>query len=115
MAERCALLYLRVRGLRLVTKNYRTRFGELDLVMLDRRCVLVVIEVRYRHSPCYGSPAETVSRDKRRRLVLAASQFLAQHRHYRNHRMRFDVVSMTTPNYLPQIEWIRDAFQPCTH
>ena len=62
-------------GLRLVARNFRCRMGELDLVMLDGR-LLVVVEVRYRTRPDPVDPAVTVTATKRRRLLRAASRFL---------------------------------------
>ena len=112
-AETFALVYLLLRGLRLVERNYTVRGGEIDLVMIDRRALSVVfVEVRYRHSVRFGTPAASVGPDKQRRITLAAQTFMVRHSKYACFAMRFDVVSMWKPNYLPHIVWIRDAFQP---
>ena len=112
-AETFALAYLLLRGLRLVERNYSVRGGEIDLVMIDRRTLSIVfVEVRYRRSTLFGNPAASVGVDKQRRITLAAQTFMVRHPKYAYFAMRFDVVSMWKPNYLPHIVWIRDAFQP---
>ena len=108
-AEGIGLRFLEARGLRLVTRNFRTRAGELDLVMMDGR-ELVVVEVRYRRSPDPVDPAATVTIAKRRRLVNAASRFLVQHARLRDHVVRFDVLALSGPLEAVHCDWIRGAF-----
>ena len=71
-AEDLALRYLEARGLSLVTRNFRCRTGELDLIMRDGEH-LVFVEVRSRRSTRYGTPAESVTRTKQQRLLRAAA------------------------------------------
>ncbi len=104
-AEALAGGHLERAGLRTLVRNYRCPQGEIDLVM-DDRGTLVFVEVRYRHTPGFGSAAESVDRRKQQRLVAAARHYLAALRADRP--CRFDVVAMTgTP---PRFEWIRNAF-----
>lgn len=114
-AESRALAHLQTRGLDLVTRNFRCRVGEIDLVMHDAGC-LVFVEVRYRKSDQSGrfaSAAESVDRRKRRKLIAAASVFIARHGHFRNLAMRFDVVALDgrSPDEI-RLQWLRDAFRP---
>ncbi|NNF49644.1 MAG: YraN family protein [Woeseiaceae bacterium] len=109
-AERLACRYLEARGLRPVAQNFRRRGGEIDLLMLEDAC-LVVVEVRYRKSSAFIDPELTVDRHKQRRLVRTAALFLARHRHFAGHAMRFDVVSIEGHDK-PRVRWIRDAFRP---
>lgn len=109
-AERLARRFLEDRGLRSVAQNFRRRGGEIDLLMLDAAC-LVVVEVRYRKTSAFTDPELTVDRHKQRRLVRTAALFLARHRHFANHTMRFDVVSIEGLD-APRVRWIRDAFRP---
>lgn len=97
-------------GLAPVAANARTRRGEIDLVMRDGD-TLVFIEVRYRRSAAFGGGGASVDAGKRRRLVLAARQFLAAHRQYRDLPCRFDVVDASGDPAQPQLRWIRDAFR----
>jgi putative endonuclease len=102
--ERLAGAYLEGCGLRLVARNYRCRRGEIDLIMRDGS-TLAFVEVRYRASTRFGTPAETVGPKKRQRLAAAAAHYLA--RHPTTLACRFDVLSITGAN---EIHWIRNAF-----
>lgn len=108
-AELLACNYLQQHGLKLICKNYRTKQGELDLIMEDDR-MLVFIEVRLRHNPLYGSGAETVTRSKQDKLIKAALYYLQQNPTYASWPNRFDVVSIASMTQHPDIEWIKNAF-----
>lgn len=111
-AERYALAWLRRAGLDLVTRNFRTRHGEIDLVMHDVEC-LVFVEVRLRRHTAFGRAAGSIDHYKRRRLILAAATFLARHRRWQKSPIRFDVVALDASaggDY--GVDWIRDAFRP---
>jgi putative endonuclease len=106
-AEDLACAWLQARGLRLRERNYRSRRGEIDLIMQDGE-QLVFVEVRYRRSSRYGSAAETVTASKQARLISAASQYL-QHQSGAL-ACRFDVLALSGPEG-ERVDWIRDAFQ----
>lgn len=103
--EDAALEHLRQHGLTLVTRNYRCRAGEIDLVMLHGS-VLVLIEVRYRESSAFGGAAASVTWRKQRRIIIAARHLLACRADLRRYPARFDVVAVEGS----KIEWIRNAF-----
>ena len=107
-AEDQAAGHLEQHGLRLIERNFRCRFGELDLIMADAD-VLVFVEVRFRRSERFGGALESVTRAKQRRLLAAARAYLAR-RGGGEPRCRFDVVSVTKRNYRPDFIWLRDAF-----
>ncbi|MCB1770374.1 MAG: YraN family protein, partial [Candidatus Competibacteraceae bacterium] len=75
VAEDLALGYLQEQGLALVTRNFRCRTGELDLIMRDGE-YLVFVEVRSRRYARYGTPAESVTRTKQQKLLRAAAFYL---------------------------------------
>jgi putative endonuclease len=102
--ERLACSYLEGRGLRLVARNYRCRRGEIDLVMRDAD-ILVFVEVRFRRSSRFGTPAETVDTHKQRRLAAAAHHYLQQHPSALS--CRFDVLAVGGND---RIDWVRNAF-----
>ena len=106
-AESKALRYLERRGLRLLTRNYRTKSGEIDLIMQQEE-TLVFIEVRYRQSSKFGSAVESVTPSKQHKLLLTANQFLQQNGV--ETPCRFDVVGISGRDQT-EIEWIQDAFQ----
>jgi putative endonuclease len=113
-AESLALQLLQDAGLTLLTRNYRCRAGEIDLVMLDAVAgVLVLVEVRSRSRADFGSAAATVGAAKQRRISMAARHLLMLRRDLRRLRVRFDVVAIdppAAPSAAPQVTWIRHAF-----
>lgn len=103
-AEALAADYLRAQGLAIVARNFRTRFGEIDLIARDRD-VLVFVEVRMRRSRRFGGAIASITAAKRRRLVSAANGYLAMIG--REPPCRFDAVVMQGLD--PRtIEWQRD-------
>ncbi len=102
-AERMAERYLIGHGLSLVDRNFRTRFGEIDLIMRDAE-TLVFIEVRLRKNNDFGGAAASIGLHKQRRIVTAAQQYIAALRH--PPPCRFDAVLIMGTN----IEWLKDAF-----
>jgi putative endonuclease len=102
--ERLACDHLQRQGLELITRNYRCRRGEIDLVMRER-ATLVFVEVRFRRSDRFGSAAETVDAHKQRRLAAAAAHYLEHHP--TGLPCRFDVLALDGAG---RIHWIKDAF-----
>ena len=111
-AEELVFRYLRSRGLRPVARNFRTRRGEIDLIMLDGNC-LAFIEVRYRTSRSYVDALRTVDARKQAKLANAAAMFLSVHGRFRHHTCRFDVVGVDRDDGGQlTFDWQRDAFRP---
>lgn len=106
-AEALACHYLEQRGLSLVKRNYRTRRGEIDLIMRTTD-YLVFVEVRYRKRSHFGSPAETIGVAKQRRIIACASAWLQKNPEHSP--CRFDVVSIESSGGSTIVEWIADAF-----
>ena len=102
--EEQARHYLEARGLQLLERNYRSRCGEIDLIMRDGDC-LVFVEVRYRKHSAYGSPAETVTHAKRRRITAAAQQYLQEYPSRLD--CRFDILGIGAAD---RVEWLKNAF-----
>ncbi len=92
LGERAARRHLRRRGLKFLTANFRSPRGEIDLVFRDGDC-LVFVEVKTRSSEDWTRPAAAVDADKRRRLSLAALDYLKRLGHPRV-RVRFDIVEV---------------------
>jgi putative endonuclease len=106
--ERAAARHLRRRGLRVITRGYKTSRGEIDLVARDGD-TLVFVEVKTGRQ---GHPAEAVTLEKQRRLARAAVQFLKRF-DLLEQRCRFDVVAIVWPDddRPPSIEHIANAFE----
>ena len=107
-AESLACGYLKRRGLRLLSRNFRCRRGEIDLIMQDGDS-LVFVEVRYRHRTAFGTAAETVSTSKQARIIHCANCYLARYRAW-NEPARFDVVCIEGGASQRRIEWLQNAF-----
>jgi putative endonuclease len=90
-------------GLEIITRNYRTRHGEIDLVARDG-ATLVFVEVRNRASDRFGGAIGSITAAKRRRLVAAARHYLATLT--REPPCRFDVVTLEAG----EPAWLRGAF-----
>ena len=72
--ERAAVQYLKSQGYTIVATNYRTPFGEADIIALDND-ELVFIEVKTRTNDKYGTPKDAVDYDKQRRYYKIASYY----------------------------------------
>lgn len=96
-------------GLKLLDRNYTTRYGELDLVMLEGYTV-VFVEVRHRGRTSYGGAAASVTFTKQARLIHAAQLWLAAHPHHAQRACRFDVISYDGPDGNTRMDWLRNAF-----
>jgi len=99
--------FLQGRGLRPVTRNFRCRLGEIDLVMLDGD-ILVFVEVRFRAGTHFTRAGPTVDIHKQRKLARTAALFLARRCEFASRVVRFDVVAIEGDS----VEWTRDAFRP---
>lgn len=109
LGEELALTHLESHGLKLLTRNYRCKLGEIDLVMLDG-ATLVLVEVRCRATSDYGGAAASVTWDKQQRLARAAEHLLMKRSELKRYPARFDVVAITTGAAQPQVDWIKRAF-----
>lgn len=107
-AEELALRYLKRQGLKPLARNFRCRFGEIDLVMQDADQT-VFVEVRQRSNSAYLHPAETIDQRKCQRLIAAARHYL-QGQSVQS-ACRFDVVLINGPQHDARIEWISNAFE----
>lgn len=106
-AELWAEDYLRRQGLHPVARNYRCRFGEIDLIMRDAG-TLAFIEVRQRRSAGYGGAAESIDRHKQQRLISTAQYYLAGMNPVPP--CRFDAVLMEDAKGL-NVQWLKNAFE----
>ncbi len=105
--EKAAAAHLVAAGLRILARNVRYAVGELDIVALDGK-LLAFVEVRFRRHADYGGALVSVDGRKQRRLIAAASLYLAGHPEHGGRACRFDVVAIDADR---RIEWLRGAFE----
>ena len=90
--EDLACRELTARGYAILERRYRTRHGEIDIVAQDGD-TMVFVEVRMKTTLEFGSAAESVTRQKQRRVIAMALEYLARHS-IANRPCRFDVVAI---------------------
>lgn len=109
LGEDIAADFLVRQGMVVLSRNWRCRQGELDLVASDGRR-LVVCEVKTRTGTGFGHPAEAVTRRKIGRIRQLTRCWLAEHR-VRWCEVRFDVLSVQCqPGGEPLVEHLRGVF-----
>lgn len=109
LAEKQACDYLQRQGLRFLDCNYRTRVGEIDLIMQDNE-EIVFIEVRLRNNRQFGSSIESVNHTKQRKIIKTAMHYLTERQLLDKVNCRFDVIGISYLQPKAEIEWIQDAF-----
>lgn len=105
--EQLAAEYLQAKGYKLLEQNYRYKRAEVDLIMEDR-CCLVLVEVKTRKNNAYGFPEEFVSERKIELYQEAAEAYLERMGWEGN--LRFDVVAVLLDGDANEIEHFIDAF-----
>lgn len=111
MAENAAVKALRAKGYRILHRNYRQGFGEIDIVAEEGE-VLAFVEVRSKRQGGALRPIESIDFSKRRRLVALAQVYLARENAVER-PCRFDVaeVILNEKGRACSVELIRDAFR----
>lgn len=107
-AESLAASYLARCGYRVIARNHRCRGGEIDLIAWDGD-VLCFVEVRARARQDFGTPLETITPQKIRRIVQAARDYASRLRGPWP-EMRFDAVGIVLSEP-PSFELVRGAFE----
>lgn len=103
--EDLAAQYLESQGLRILARNYRTRYGEIDLIAKDKD-TWVFVEVKFRVLASPLSAIEAVTVSKQKKIVGAALSYMKKH-HLHEQNLRFDVITLEAG----QIDWIPNAFE----
>ena len=109
--ESVAAEFLRKKHYKLVATNYRCKFGEIDLIVCDKK-FLVFVEVKLRKSAKFAAASEFVDFHKQNRLRTTAQMYLSQNP--TDLQPRFDVIEIYAPMGLqtisPEINHLEDAF-----
>lgn len=108
LGEKLAEAHLRNKGYRIIARNFKKRYGELDLIALHNK-TLVFIEVKTRWSTSYGAPEEAITPWKLRSLINTAYYFKLLHPELPE-AMRIDVVAVeiSSSNEISRIEHIEN-------
>ncbi len=103
--ERRAEAFLEERGLRILCRNFRNRYGEIDIVARDGETT-VFVEVKYRRDAGKGTPQEAVDYRKQRKICRVSDYYRMMHKMGDFSPVRFDVVAICGE----EISWFRNAF-----
>lgn len=106
-AEIRAELFLQRQGLITRSKNYRSKQGEIDLVMMDND-EIIFVEVRLRSNRQFATAAESITTGKQRKIIQTAHFYLQQYQLTEKANCRFDVIAFSDNRSDP--EWIKNAF-----
>ncbi len=93
--ETAAALFLERVGMEVVERNWESRYGEVDIIALDED-ELVFVEVKTRTSDMKGLPEDAVNQEKQKRYFKLATEYVAAHKEFGKHSLRFDVIGITT-------------------
>jgi putative endonuclease len=107
--EELAAAHLAEAGYRIIERNHRSVFGEIDIVAEEGE-TLVFVEVKCRRSDAYGPPELAVGHEKQKKISRIALQYLSEHRLCQR-PARFDVVAVKLLPEGARIELIRNAFE----
>lgn len=109
LGEAAVLTWLRERGWHVVETNFRSKFGEIDLIAEDGR-YLAFVEVKLRKNADFAAARESVTKAKQRRIRTTALFYLQWHP--TNLQPRFDVAEVYLPegSISPEITYLENAF-----
>jgi putative endonuclease len=101
---------LKKKGYKILKRNYVSKYGEIDIVAYDRG-IICFVEVKTRQSENYGPPELAVTKEKRKRIVRTALNYLMIN-NIEDTDCRFDVVSILYKEDVnkPDIELLESAF-----
>ncbi|NLV20992.1 MAG: YraN family protein [Syntrophomonadaceae bacterium] len=106
--EEIAAAYLQQQGYEILARNYRCRYGELDIIC-KKNNIIVFVEVKTRRSDLFGSPEEAITRTKIQHIKKVALLYLAENK-TSCREIRFDVVTILMKADRPEINHIEAAF-----
>ncbi len=110
--EDLASKFLHKKGYKIITRNFRTQNGEIDIIAVNND-VLIFIEVKTRKSNFLESPFAAVTKRKQQQISRVAQEYLSKNNMF-DKDARFDVISISIDNtHSPQIEHLENAFDLC--
>lgn len=104
--EKKAGLFLEKKGLKILIYNFRTRYGEIDIIAKEGKTT-VFVEVKYRRDVKQGLPGEAVDSRKQWKICRVADYYRMKHGLSDYMPVRFDAVLICGE----QTEWIKNAFE----
>ena len=109
VGENIAKKYLQDLGYELITTNFRTKKGEIDIICRKSKD-LVLVEVKSLRTTNFGSGEERISKTKQKKLIKTTYQFLGHRPEFESLGIRFDVIVVNFVKYPAQISHYQGAF-----
>lgn len=107
--EALATIFLRLKGYKILNRNYHSRFGEIDIIAQKRKTV-VFVEVKSRGRNSIASPSEWVDIYKQKRLIKTAQTYIV-YKKIDDVDTRFDVIEVLKDGVRLKINHIINAFE----
>ncbi len=107
--EKLAVAFLKKKGYRILSVNFRTRSGEIDIIA-EHKNIIIFIEVKSRSTDSFGSPVQAVTPRKQRQISKVALEYISIHNFF-DTDARFDVISIYYQNKKAVIDHILNAFE----
>ena len=109
LGENLAVNYLKKQNYRILTRTYRFKRAEVDIVC-QKEDLLVIVEVKTRCTAIVGEPYLAVTRSKQRQIIQVADHFIRSENMYCD--VRFDVISIVHNQFRSDLEHLINAFSP---
>ncbi|MBS7295059.1 MAG: YraN family protein [Treponema sp.] len=106
--ENKALEFLLRNGYELLHKNWRTRFGEIDIIV-KKDNLIVFVEVKSLPKGNLDYLSKVLNKDKQERIIKTSKRFLLNNRQYSNSYIRYDVIVIDMPG-MSEVYHIENAF-----
>jgi len=103
LGERIAKKYLQDKGYRIMDENYKNKYAEVDLIA-DNKDILVFVEVRTRITEQFGTPEDSINRNKMKKLIRNAEAYVARRRYSKKHRIDAVCIVLNKERELSRID-----------
>lgn len=108
--EDLACRYICENGAGIITRNFRCRSGEIDIIAMDNGC-LIFAEVKYRAKSSYGHPEDAVNYRKQHTICRVSDYFRMKNGIYSDIPIRYDVITVESgTSGEARIRWLKNAF-----
>lgn len=112
LGEQAAARYLREKGYELISANYKTKFGEIDIIV-KKDDYIVFVEVKTRQLNTLVAPYLAVNEVKQKKIIQTASSFIKSNQQYSKFSYRFDIIEIFTDGLkVVNVNHLENAYIP---
>jgi putative endonuclease len=108
IGEQLSVNYLKEAGIKIITRNFRTDYGEIDIIGLDNND-LVFFEVKTRSTKTFGEPEIAITPYKLQHMINSAEAYMQVYGQDENWRIDVVAVSLNKSQQSNQIHWIKNV------